>query len=36
LAQVIPLELIPDAGPLLDHLRNLNLLRPTPRTFILF
>ncbi|HXO59149.1 MAG TPA: YcxB family protein [Candidatus Acidoferrum sp.] len=36
LAQVIPLELVPDAGPLLDHLRKLNLLRPTPRTFILF
>jgi hypothetical protein len=36
LAQVIPLELVPDPEPLLNHLRKLNLLRPTPRTFILF
>jgi hypothetical protein len=36
LAQVIPLKLVPDPAPLLDHLRKLNLLRPTPRTFILF
>jgi hypothetical protein len=35
-AQVIPLQFVPDPEPLLNHLRKLGLLRPTPRTFILF
>jgi hypothetical protein len=35
-AQVIPLHLVADPDPLLKHLRELGLLRPTPRTFILF
>jgi hypothetical protein len=35
-AQLIPLQFVPDPEPLLNHLRKLGLLRPTPRTFILF
>ena len=35
-AQVIPLQFVQDPEPLLNHLRKLGLLRPTPRTFILF
>jgi hypothetical protein len=35
-AQVIPLQFVPDPEPLLKHLRKLGLLRPTPRTFIFF
>ena len=35
-AQVIPLELVPNPQPLLDHLRRLDLLRPTPKAFFLF
>jgi hypothetical protein len=35
-AQVIPLRLVADPEPLLNHLRELKLLRRTPRTFILF
>jgi hypothetical protein len=35
-AQVIPLQLVPDPEPLLQHLRKLGLLRRTPRAFILF
>jgi hypothetical protein len=34
--QAIPLQFVPDPEPLLKHLRKLGLLRPTPRTFILF
>ena len=36
IAQVIPLQFVPDPEPMLQHLRKLGLLRPTPRTFILF
>ena len=35
-AQVIPLQFVPDPEPLLKQLRKLGLLRPTPRTFIFF
>jgi hypothetical protein len=35
-AQVIPLQFVPDAEPLRNHLRKLGLLRPNPRTFIVF
>jgi hypothetical protein len=35
-AQVIPLQFVPDPEPVLKHLRKLGLLRPTPRTFIFF
>jgi hypothetical protein len=34
--QALPLQFVPDPEPLLKHLRKLGLLRPTPRTFILF
>jgi hypothetical protein len=36
LAQVIPLQFVADPEPLLNHLRKLGLLRPTPRTFLIF
>jgi YcxB-like protein len=35
LAQVIPLKMIPDPKPLVDHLTKLGLLRRTPRSFFL-
>ena len=36
IGQLIPLSLVPDPQPLLDHLRKLGLLRPTPKSFLLF
>jgi hypothetical protein len=36
LGQVIPLSLVPDSRPLLDHLKRLGLLKRTPRSFFVF
>lgn len=35
-AQLIPLGIVADPKPLIDHLKQLGLLRPTPKTFYFF